>query len=214
MFVSHIPRNYLHRLQKTDGFWTACLFVCTCCVRLTLLNSKQFVYLLRDFSTVYFASSGSAWKLKMDRSRSTHEPAMARLCFVCGNLIDTTRMIYDVDTHQDMLRRTLKGDISIAQVVTPPRFCFKCFCALKNLDRGNIENVESRKIILWKKCGPSCESCVMLKSRQAGGRKEEGTLLFRWNVNKWFTLFFIRNFSCRPFWPVLYFAHFFDQKVA
>ena len=70
----------------------------------------------------------------MDRSRSTHETAMARLCFVCGNLIDTTGMIYDVDTHQDMLRRTLKGDISIAQGVTPPRFCFKCFCALRNLD--------------------------------------------------------------------------------
>ena len=89
----------------------------------------------------------------MDRSRSTHETAMARLCFVCGNLIDTARMIYDVDTHQDMLRRTLKGDISIAQGlpegVTPPRFCFECFCALRNLDRrGKIENVESRKIIL------------------------------------------------------------------
>ena len=108
---------------------------------------------------------------------STHENAMTRLCFVCGQMIDLKRVVYDVEKHRDMLSRTLRENVMTVPGVTPPRFCYKCFCGLRKLDCGKILNVESRRLISWKECGPSCESCAMLKRSQAGGRKKKVCML-------------------------------------
>ena len=67
---------------------------------------------------------------------------MARLCFVCGNLI-TTRMIY--------------GDISIAQGVTPPRFVSSASVPLE------IWTLERLK--MWKVEKLFCERKMILRAR-------------------------------------------------
>ena len=109
----------------------------------------------------------------MDDSASIHEKALIRLCFVCGKMIDLNRDIYDVEKNVEMLSRTLKHNVLFVRGVTPSKFCFKCFCALRKLDRRKSFNVESIQQVSWEECGSSCKTCALLIRGQAGGRKKK-----------------------------------------
>ena len=142
---------------------------------------------------------------------STHQEAMFRLCFVCGEIVDEKDQTYEVEKYLTMLTRTLKSpSIFSIPEVTPSRFCNKCYSTLTHVDRGNTL-VSNRKLIDWEECSPSCPSCSKLTYRkQVSGRKKKVSFLLfslRGRRLSFNTFFYIRNHRkfMKQFWTFLRF---------
>ena len=107
---------------------------------------------------------------------STHEEALARLCFVCGEIIKET-IFYEVEKNLDLLSAGLKcPDLFSIPDVTPLHFCRKCQRVLTNVrDARNGGIVKSGRTLLdWEECGENCKTCgYIMKRKQVRGRHKK-----------------------------------------
>ena len=102
----------------------------------------------------------------MKITEDTHEEALSRLCFVCGEIITATQQ-YDVENHLDFLRIGLSSPgISPTPGATPLHFCRKCYAVLRSfVDGKNVQT--SRKLLNWPLCGPDCSTCAHITKRKS-----------------------------------------------
>ena len=105
-------------------------------------------------------------------SGGTHEEALDRLCFVCGEIIKDNRS-YTVEKNLDLLGKALNcPDIFTIPDVTPTNLCKKCHLTLSKVSRGEIV-ITGRQLLDWMECGPSCSTCALLLKRKEGGSRKK-----------------------------------------
>ena len=107
---------------------------------------------------------------------STHDEAMARLCFVCAGLINE-EYCFDVEKHMPLISRVL-GCKSMFTLpgLTPNRFCCKCYAKLQHIDNGSTVT-SSLKLLEWGECGMNCKTCALLMKRTKAGRKPKVSII-------------------------------------
>ena len=105
---------------------------------------------------------------------STHEEALARLCFVCGTIMKETFRHYDVKKNLDIIRSGLKiTEFSPVSGTTPLHFCSKCHFNLRNLTEGKTIQT-SLTMLSWQPCGLNCTTCsYMTQRKSSGGRPKK-----------------------------------------
>ena len=108
-----------------------------------------------------------------ERFETTHDEALSRLCFVCGEIIKET-FYYDVEKHLDLLSAGLKcPDLFSIPDVTPLHFCKKCHVALSRANNGGTVKT-ARTLLDWGECGSECKTCGKLMERkQVRGRHKK-----------------------------------------
>ena len=105
-------------------------------------------------------------------SGGTHEEALDRLCFVCGEIIKDNRS-YTVEKNLDLLGKALNcRDIFTIPDVTPTHLCKKCHLTLSKVSRGEIV-ITGRQLLDWMECRPSCRTCALLLKRKEGGSRKK-----------------------------------------
>ena len=112
----------------------------------------------------------------------THEEALDRLCFVCGEIVKDNRS-YTVEKNLDLLGKALNcPEIFTIPDVTPTYICKKCHLTLSKVNRGETV-ITGRKLMDWVECGPSCRTCeLLLKRKEKGSRKKVSMPLFIFKV--------------------------------
>ena len=105
---------------------------------------------------------------------STHDEALSRLCFVCGDLIKDS-ISYEVETHLELIRVGLNNS-SVESVtnVTPRNFCKNCRASFCHVVGGTTART-TRILREWTECGTECgtdcTTCTLLvKQKQVRGR--------------------------------------------
>ena len=113
-------------------------------------------------------------KMKRKFYESTHEEALDRLCFICGEMINLEKYFYDVEKSLDLIAVALKcPDIFTMPGVTPYHMCQTCYTTLQRLKSGDILK-SSRQLLDWEECSDNCGTCTkILKRKQGGGRRKK-----------------------------------------
>lgn len=119
--------------------------------------------------------------MKRPSYENTHEEALSRLCFVCGEIIKETRR-FDVDKNIELLRGGLNSpDFCPVPEVTPNHFCNKCHVIMRqNIGAGALKKTKqsSRQLIIWQKCGPDCSTCANITKRKQAGRGRHKKVIY------------------------------------
>lgn len=111
--------------------------------------------------------------MKRKQFGSTHDEALSRLCFVCGEIIKET-FFYAVDEHLDLLAAALNcPSLFSIPDVTPLNFCKKCHLALSMVKNGGTVKT-GRTLLEWEECGSECKTCgILTKRKQVRGRQKK-----------------------------------------
>lgn len=113
--------------------------------------------------------------MKRKSFESVHAEALARLCFVCAEIIKDSRN-REVEKNLELLGKTLNcPEIFTIPDVTPTFICQKCYLSLSQVKLGKIVQT-SRQLLDWEECGANCATCkLLLKRKEGGSRKNVST---------------------------------------
>ena len=93
--------------------------------------------------------------MKRKSFESVHAEAIARLCFVCGEIIKDSRN-REVEKNLELLGKALNcPEIFTIPDVTPTYICQKCYLSLSQVKLGKIVRT-SRKLLDWVVLRVSC----------------------------------------------------------
>ena len=100
------------------------------------------------------------------RFENTHDEALSRLCFVCGEIINMDVYFYEVEKCLELLSAAFKcpGIFSIPGV-TPHHICRKCHRTLEDVASGVIIKT-GKELLDWAECSTDCETCAKLLKRK------------------------------------------------
>ena len=111
--------------------------------------------------------------MKRKQYASTHEEALDRMCYVCGELIPDKMLRHDVVENLDKIGIALKcTGLAFIPNVTPPQFCHNCHLRLEKVIKGLTVKTD-RRFQNWEVCGPACGTCLKITERKCGGRKKK-----------------------------------------
>ena len=96
----------------------------------------------------------------------THEEALDRLCFVCGEIVKDNRS-YTVEKNLDLLGKALNcPEIFTIPDVTPTYICKKCHLTLSKVNRGETVITGRKLMDIFLNTGKVTTQVVALGSGQ------------------------------------------------
>ena len=97
----------------------------------------------------------------------SHEEALDRLCFVCGELCG--KRFYLVGKYLDFLSRGLKcAALFEIPGITPINFCQKCYLGVLSVTSGRAIHCARLRLLKWVECSPDCSTCSQLTEMKTG----------------------------------------------
>ena len=98
-----------------------------------------------------------------------HIECLRKLCRVCGELISNQRVPYSCQDKATLLLAVNIHPERDDPIVHPPKFCNKCYCAIKRMDEGVHASL---KIFQWTQHNEKqCTTCMKCEQGARGGRK-------------------------------------------